>query len=222
MRESIVLTAQERTSTGKGGARKLRAEGFCPAVVYGPGVDAKPLQVDPRALQKLLHSAGENALIDLSVSGAGGESSTLKVIVREMTFPPLGDIPEHVDFYHVSLDRSLSVSVAVELTGVSEVVETKAGTLSQLVHELSVECLPTDIPESIKVDISSIKLGHSLHVSDLDVPAGVTITDSPDLPIVSLNAIREEEEEAEVAPELESAEPELVKAPKEGEEEAAG
>lgn len=219
MKQTYTLSAQERTLTGKGGARKTRAAGHCPAVLYGPDFEARTIQVDPRALQKMLHAAGDNPLIDLTVTGEGATPETVKVIIRSMDYSPMTELPEHIDFYKVSLDRAISITVPVELTGTCEAVETKAGVVSQLVHELHVDCLPTDIPENILVDISSLKIGHAMHVSDLTVPPGVEITDSPELPVVSLNAVKEEAEE-EVAPEMETAEPELVKAQREGEEES--
>ena len=221
MKESHVLEARERSLTGKGGSRKIRAQGWCPAVIYGPDLEARALQIEPRALLKLLHSAGENALIDLKVSGEGSaEPETLKVIVREMAYSPMGSSPEHVDFYKVSLDRSITVAVSVALQGTCEAVENKTGTVSQLVHELTIECLPADIPDSLPVDISSMTLGHSLHVRDIPVPAGITVLEDSDLAIATLTPVKEVEEKEEVAPELESAEPELVKGQKEEGEES--
>jgi large subunit ribosomal protein L25 len=147
------------------------------------------------------------------VTGIGDKSSaTEKVIIRDLQYPPMGDLPSHVDFYRVSLDRAISITVPLEVTGTCEDLENKAGTLSQQTHQLSVECLPTNIPSKIKVDISELVVGGSLHVRDLEFPEGVTSTDNPDLAIVSINAMKEEvvEEVEEAAPELESAEPEVI------------
>ncbi len=216
-----MLEARERDLTGKGGARKVRAGGWCPAVIYGPDVEARALQINARALQKLLHTAGENALIDLKVSSEGAaEQETVKVIVRDLDYAPMGSVPHHIDFYKVSLDRAITVAVSVVLQGTCEAVENRTGTVSQLVHEINLECLPTDIPENLPLDISSMTLGHSLHVSDLPVPEGITILDDSDLAVATLTPVKEVEEEEEVAPELESAEPELVKEQKEEKEES--
>ena len=209
MKESNSLRALERSETGKGAARKVRAAGGCPAVLYGPGAEPRPLQVNPRDLQKLLLGAGESSLIDLEVGDEGGES--FKVIIRDLQFPPIGDVPSHIDFYRVSLDRALSIAIPVVLTGSCEAVEQKAATLSQNTHEITVECLPTDIPSSIEVDISALELGSAIHAKDLLVPEGVTISDRPDLPIVTLTAMKEEVvEEEEAAAEPGEEEPEVI------------
>lgn len=209
MKESNALRALERSETGKGAARKVRAAGACPAVLYGPGAEPRTLQVDPRDLQKLLQGAGESSLIDLEVGGEGGES--FKVIIRDLQFPPIGDVPAHIDFYRVSLDRTLNIAIPVVLTGSCEAVEQKAATLSQNTHEITVECLPTDIPSSIEVDISTLELGSAIHAKDLSVPEGVSISDRPDLPIVTITAMKEEiVEEEEAAAEPGAEEPEVI------------
>lgn len=214
MKTSNTLTAQERSGSGKGAARKIRAAGACPAVLYGPGTEPRLLTVDPKEFMKLLSSAGESSLIDLEVTGIGDKAApSEKVIIRDLQYPPMGDLPSHVDFYRVSLDRSITITVPLEVTGTCEALENKAGTLSQQTHQLSVECLPTNIPSNIEVDISGLEVGGSLHVRDLVLPEGVTSPDNPDLAIVSINVMKEEEvveEVEEAAPELESTEPEVI------------
>lgn len=210
MKETFTLTAEERIKTGKGGARKVRAEGQCPAVIYGPGSDARNIKVDPKALLKLLQSGGESSLIDLRITADGKEKESLKVIIRDVSYPPIGDRPEHIDFYSVSLDKTITMSVPITLTGECPAVTRKEGTLNQMAYEISIECLPMDIPENIELDISDLQLGHVLHVSDLQLAEAVKITDSPDTPLVALNVVREVEEEEEVEPELEAAEPEVI------------
>ena len=214
MKESHRLAATERIGSGKGGARKLRAAGSCPAVLYGPGTDPMPLQIDSVELRKFLHSAGESSLMDLEISGReGGAVSTAKVIIRDVQYRPMVDTPAHVDFYRVSLDRLLTIAVPVGMTGSCEAVENKTGSISQQTHEISVECLPTEIPGSIEADISSLEVGGSIHAKDLPMPPGVSLAGNPDLAIVTINAIKaveEAEEEAEAGVELESAEPEVI------------
>ena len=111
---SIALAAEIRTETGKSGVNKVRARGLCPAVVYGPGVDAVHVSVDPKVFLKLVSTAGENALIDLSVKDVEG---TKKVIVRDIQYNPLKQLPIHVDFYLVNLERTIEVKVPLELVG---------------------------------------------------------------------------------------------------------
>jgi large subunit ribosomal protein L25 len=203
---SVALAAEIREERGKSGVNKVRARGLCPAVVYGPGTEAVPVSVDPKVFLKLVSTAGENTLIDLSVKGIDGVK---KVIVREVQYNPLKHLPIHVDFYLVSLDRAIEVRVPLELVGIPAPVAQKSGMLTQAVHELHVECLPTAIPAAITADVSSLQLGGALHVRDLVVPAGVTILDSPDQTVAAVAGLQAE---AEVTPAAaEAAEPEVIR-----------
>lgn len=202
---SVALAAELRSEKGKSGVNKVRARGLCPAVVYGPGAEAVQVSVDPKAFLKLVASAGENALIDLTVKD-GGEAR--KVIVREVQYDPLKPMPIHVDFYLVSLDRAIEVRVPLELVGTPVPVAQKAGTLTQALHELSVECLPSAIPSSIKVDVSGLTLGGSLHVRDLAIPDGVTVLDEPEQTVAAVAGLQAE---VEAAPAAEAAEPEVIR-----------
>jgi len=204
---SVALAAEIRNETGKSGVNKVRARGLCPAVIYGRGTEAVSVSVDPKVFLKLVATAGENALIDLSVKDAGAAH---KVIVREIQYDPLKPMPIHVDFYLVSLDRTLEVKVPLELVGIPVPVAQKAGTLTQAVHELHVECLPSAIPASIKADVSGLGLGGSLHVRDLVVPEGVTILDAPEQTVAAVAGLQAEVE-VKAAPQLESAEPEVIR-----------
>lgn len=203
---SVAMNAEIRTERGKGGARKVRAAAQCPAVVYGPGTEALAVKIDPKVFVKLLHAAGENALIDLAVAGA----DTKKVIVREIQYDPFLPLPTHVDFYLVNLERAIEVRVPLELHGVPAAVATKSATLTQVVHELHVECLPDRIPAKLTADVSGLEVGRSLHVRDLAVPEGVTILDPPEQTLAGVAAIHAETE-AGAAPQLETAEPEVIR-----------
>jgi large subunit ribosomal protein L25 len=203
---SVALAAEIRHEKGKTGVNKVRARGLCPAVVYGPGTDAVPVSVDPKVFLKLISTAGENTLIDLSVKGVDGVK---KVIVREVQYNPLKHLPIHVDFYTVSLDRAIEVRVPLELVGTPAPVAQKSGTLTQAVHELHVECLPTAIPASIPADVSGLQIGDALHVRDLVAPAGVTILDSPDQTVAAVVGLQAET--AVAAAPVETAEPEVIR-----------
>jgi large subunit ribosomal protein L25 len=223
VKEKYTITAQERTGTGKGAVRKIRAGGGCPAVIYGPGFESRSLQLDPRDVDQLLQSGGENALIDLEISGsAKGASESMKVIIRDLHFSPLGDHPDHIDFFKVSLDRKITLSISIEMTGTCEAVTTKQGTISQQLYEVTVECLPGNIPEKFEVDISGLDVGGTLHTRDLPLPDGVSLVESLDLPVVTVSAVKEEVEEVEEAPEVESAEPEVIGEEKGEDAEASG
>lgn len=202
---SVALAAENRTEKGKTGVNKVRARGLCPAVVYGPGTEPLHVSIDPKVFLKLVSTAGENALIDLAITGGEGAK---KVIVRDIQYKPLKHMPIHVDFYLVNLERTLEIKVPLELTGTPVAVAQKAGTLTQAVHELHVECLPDAIPASITADVSGLVLGHSLHVSDLVVPAGVTILDSPDQTVAAVVGLQAE---TVAAPAAEAAEPEVIR-----------
>jgi len=202
---SVALAAENRTEKGKTGVNKVRARGLCPAVVYGPGTEPLHVSIDPKVFLKLVSTAGENALIDLAIPGTEGAK---KVIVRDIQYKPLKQMPIHVDFYLVNLERTIEIKVPLELTGTPVAVAQKAGTLTQAVHELHVECLPGAIPASITADVSSLVLGHSLHVRDLVVPAGVTILDSPDQTVAAVVGLQAE---TVAAPTAEAAEPEVIR-----------
>lgn len=208
---SVALAAEIRNERGKSGVNKVRARGLCPAVVYGPGSDAVHVAVDPKAFLKLMTAAGENALIDLALGDAGAK----KVIVREIQYDPLKPMPIHVDFYLVSLDRAIEVRVPLELVGTPVPVAQKSGVLTQAMHELHVECLPGSIPASIKVDVSGLGLGGSLHVRELAIPAGVTVLDAPEHTVAAVAGLAAE---TEAAPATETAEPEVIRERKPAEE----
>jgi large subunit ribosomal protein L25 len=203
---SVALAAENRAEKGKTGVNKVRARGLCPAVVYGPGTEALHVSVDPKVFLKLVSTAGENALIDLEIKGAEGAK---KVIVREIQYKPLKQMPIHVDFYLVNLERAIEIKVPLELVGIPVAVAQKAGTLTQAVHELRVECLPTAIPASIAADVSGLQIGQALHVRDLVVPAGATILDSPDQTVAAVAALQAET--VVVAAAAEVAEPEVIR-----------
>jgi large subunit ribosomal protein L25 len=209
---TVALAAEIRTETGKSGVSKLRARGLCPAVVYGPGAAPLSVSVDPKVFHKLVATAGENALFDLALPGDAGVK---KVIVREVQYDPFKPLPIHVDFYLVSLDRAVEVNVPLEFVGTPVPVAQKIGTMTQAMHEVRVECLPTAIPASIRVDVSGLGIGAALHVRDLALPEGVALVDSPDMTVVAVAGLMAEEA---AAPAAEAAEPEVIRERKPAEE----
>ena len=190
------LAAEVRTTTGKGVARKLRAAGRIPAVLYGKGLDTRSLSVDPEALDTLLHAsgAGLNTLIDLQVDG-GAQTVLLKALQRE----PVGGDYIHADFYQVDLTQRVTVSVPLHFVGTAQGVALDGGILDHPVREVEIECLPTAIPESIEVDVSGIALNESLHVSDLVLPADSEMKSDAALTVAAVAPPKAAEEE-EVAP----------------------
>ena len=191
------LAAEARNETGKGVARKLRSAGRIPAVLYGKGTESRSLSVDHELLDTLLHAsgAGLNTLIDLEVDG-GSQKVLLKALQRE----PVGGDYLHADFYQVDLSRRVTVSVPLHFVGIPRGVAMDEGILDHPVREVELECLPTSIPESIEVDVSSLALNESLHVSDLVLPADSEMKSDAALTVAAVAPPKavEEEEVAEV------------------------
>lgn len=219
--KEMQLAAEVRVGSGKGGARKLRATGKVPGVLYGLDKEPQPVDVSGPELKKLLRGSGENVLLDLAVKGKKSE----KVLLRAVQRHPVTEDVLHVDFMRIDLSKEIEVTVPVRLVGTAEGV--KAGGVLEFVRrELDVSCLPTNIPDHIEVDISALGINDAVHVSDLTVenfeivtdPARTIVVVHP--PIVSKIAEGEEAEgEAEAAAEGEAAEPEVITEKKREEEE---
>jgi large subunit ribosomal protein L25 len=219
----IVVSAQKRADTGKNVNRRLRGQERIPGVVYGKKTGAISVSVSPKEIGAILRSAsGENTLFDIQLEG-----SRRKVILKEYQVEPLKGRLLHADFYEVALDQLLQVNVHVEVQGTPVGVKTQGGVLDFVTRELEIECLPTDIPEKITVDVSALEIGKHLRVSDLTLPPKIKMLTEPDVVIVHVVAPRAEEEvapavTAEAAPVEAGAEPEVIKKGKgtaEGEEE---
>lgn len=177
----LKLVAKGRTDTGKGVARKLRAAGSVPGVLYGHGATPTPLVVDARELSKILHTgAGSNVLIDLQVDG-----TSHLAMPREIQRDRLRDLFVHVDFLEVSRDEKITVTVPVHVEGTAPGVKA-GGVLEHFLWEVEVECTPGNVPEHISIDISSLEIGDGLKVADLVPPQGVTITSNRDDNVVSV------------------------------------
>lgn len=189
------IKAELRTETGKGVARKIRREDLIPGVVYGRGNDPRSIKIDPLDIEKLLHS---NAIFDLTFVGEDGEAAT--VIIKDFQKDVIKGDLLHVDFQFISMDEKITVSVPLHLEGDALGVR-DGGVLQQLIREIEIEALPTEIPEEITLDISELGMGESLAVADLDLPDIDLVTDSEEV-IVTIVAptemvVEEEEEEDE-------------------------
>lgn len=222
--EKIILKATIREDKKKG-CKHLRKEGLIPAVVYKDGKEGHNVQIGTKDLWHALHTeAGENAIITMKISG--GEKEIKKtVIVKEKQVHPINDNFLHVDFHEISLTEKLKVSVPVRTKGEAVGVTEEEGVLTQVLWELEVECLPTNIPEHIDVNVEELKIGDAIHVKDITPPEGVVFLDDPEQVVVSVHIPKEEEEEEEEVPGEEGeVEPELIKKGKEegeGSEEAS-
>jgi large subunit ribosomal protein L25 len=177
----VKLKAEPRDAVGKGAARKTRAVGKVPAVLYGPEIEAQRLAVDARELWHALHTdAGTNVLINLTLNG-----ETYLTMPREVQRDIVRGSLLHVDFLRIRKDVAIQVDVPIHLVGDSVGVK-EGGVVEHHLWELRIECLPTQVPESIEASIERLAINDSLHVSDLQVPQHVTILTPPDETIVSV------------------------------------
>jgi len=222
----IALNANIReTNTGtKSAMRTLRASGSVPGVVYHKGEESLPIQLGARSLFEVLHTgAGRNVLIDLKVEGAKKAKPTRLVVIKEIQQNPVNGTVLHVDFHEVSLTEKIKIQVAIVVKGEAPGVKTEGGMLENSLRELEIECLPTDIPEHIVIDISGLALNQSIHVRDLKLSEKLKVLNEEDMVIVQVRL--PEEVSLETVPEGDEAkEPEVImeKKKEEGEEAAAG
>jgi large subunit ribosomal protein L25 len=215
--EKEVLKATKRTVTGKQ-VRALRRAGQIPAVIYGHHVEPVVISLDSHDATLSLSRVSSSTLITIDVEGT--EYPTL---VREKQRDFIRNVLTHVDFLAVSLKEKLRAEVSIELTGISPAVKDLNAILVNGLTTLTVECLPTDLPEKFVVDISSLAvIGNGIHVRDITPPENVKLMDDPDEMIVVATAPAKEEvaEVAAVVAEVEGAEPEVIEKGKKEEEEA--
>jgi large subunit ribosomal protein L25 len=219
MAKQVKLKAEHRTTTGRSAARRLKALGIVPAVIYGAKDKPQPLQVSARDINAMLsHASGENILVELEIPG---EKSNRTALVQEIQHAPLGGAVLHIDFHAVSMDETIHAEVPLESVGMANGVKNFGGLLEQSLRTLAVECLPRDLPDRITVDVSALEIGDSIHVRDIKLPSGVTAKVQLDLTAFSVVAPAVEEEPV-VAEADAAAGPEVIKEKKvEGEADAA-
>jgi large subunit ribosomal protein L25 len=206
------LQAEKRDGRGKNEARRLRASGRIPAVLYGAEKGkAVEIAVDPKNLLRILHSeSGVNSLIGLQLDGGN-----TRVMVKEYQLDPIGHKLLHADFYQVAMDRTITVTVPFVLRGEAKGVKQQGGIVDFVNREIEVECLPGDIPEHIDIDVSELLLHEGIRVRDIQPQGGKwTPVSDPDMMIVHVVALKAEEEpapaEVAAAP-VAPAEPEVIK-----------
>ena len=221
---STTVEAQPRAaeSRGKNEARRLRRSGKIPAVVYGAGLPAAAVSVDPKAITRILHSAsGHNTIFELSVAG-----ERARVMIVDWQYEPIKDSLLHIDLKRIAMDQRLKVKVPILLKGEAAGVKQQGGILEQMLREVDVECLPDDIPNHIEVDISELVFGQVIRVSDLKRSEKFAFVSDAGSPVAHITSVKEEEvaptpeaaaEAAAVAP----AEPEVIKKGKQETEEGA-
>lgn len=212
---TATLTATPRSATGKGAARKLRAEQRLPGVLYGHHRDPQPLELDSREFDRLTQQVSvETTVVELTLDG-----SSVRTLIREVQRHPFKRQVLHVDFQALVAGETVTVDLPIVLQGTPAGVRL-GGTLDQVMRELTVEVDPANIPNHVDVDVSGLDLNGSVHVRDLKLPEGVEILDDPDATICVVAPPRVSEEQPE-AEEPTGAEPELIRKPK-GEESEEG
>src|SRR5256714_8068016 len=210
MAKQVKLIAERRTATGRSAVRKLKAAGSVPAVMYGSKDKPETLQISKRDINALLsHAAGENILVELEIAG-----KSRLALVQEVQHAPLGGAVLHVDFHAVSQDEIIQADVPLEPVGTPNGVKNMGGLLEQNLRSLAIECLPRDLPDVLRVDVSALNIGDAIHVREIQLPSGVTTRIQQDLTAFSVLAPIVEEEPVAAVAEA-AAGPEVIKEKKE-------
>ncbi len=212
MAKQVKLAAQARTQIGRSAVNKLKQQGLVPATIYGGTDKPMSLQIAGRDIETVLsHAVGESILVELDITDQGKKSNRL-ALIQEVQHHPVRRQILHVDFHSVKMDENITAQIPVEPFGTPNGVKNFGGLLEQSVRSIEVECLPKDLPEIITVDVAALNVGDSIHIKDIQLPAGVTATDDPDLTvfIVAEPTVAEEPVATEAA-----AAPEVIKEKKE-------
>lgn len=213
--EQVEIPVTVRAEVGKIANRRLRAQGLVPAVVYGRGAEPIAVSVDEETFSRsVTPTARYSTVISLSIEGAQADQDSATVMVKDLQHDLISQRIVSIDFQRISLQETVQTRVPIRHVGESPGVKL-GGIIDQVMHEIAVECLPTDIPDHVDVDISALEIADSVRVRDVSVPAGVTaMAPEDDVVIVIAPPVREEE----IAPELpeegalveETAEPEVI------------
>jgi large subunit ribosomal protein L25 len=185
------MNIELRTKTGTGVSRRLRNADMVPGVVYGKGMDPMPISIKNCDLKEAMSGeGGQNNLITLVGGGALDQSMA---IIADLQRDAIKRTYEHVDLHRINMNEKLRVTVPVLLKGTAAGVK-EGGLLDLAHHELQVECLPGNIPDHIEIDITQLKIAHSIHVNEIKLPEGVKVLNNPKTPVVSvLGRAREDE-----------------------------
>jgi len=213
--EEIFLDIQLREELGKSKVKRLREEGFIPAVVYAEGKDSQAIKVSHRQLLRLIHQRRENVVINLGFKDDKRQKAR-SCLIKEIQYGPVkGDII-HVDFNEISLTKVIKVNVPVVAKGEPIGVKQEGGSLEHILWEIEIECLPTDIPQNIEVDVSQLKIGDSIHIKDITFPSNIKVLNNSEAIVLSVAAPIKEEVVVAAPVEGEGQpEPEVIKEKKE-------
>ena len=217
-RQAITVRAELRVGRGKNDARRLRARGMVPLTVYGGGGEAVSAAAPLRELAAILRSgAGHNTIFTLDVDGVGAS----EVLFLDRQIDPVKGRLIHADLRRLVQGQEVEITVRLELEGEPAGTKEEGGILEQLLREVEIRCRPSLIPDTIRADVSDLRVHDVLHVSDLKVEEGISILTDPDTAVATVAVVREEQV-AEAAPAVEEvAEPEVIGKGKKEEEEGA-
>ena len=219
MRKDITVAAGTRDSRGKNEARRLRAAGSMPAVVYGGTDGPVPVAVDPKEVSRILNSkTGHNTIFNLSVAGG----STTPVMIVDWQFDPISDSLLHVDLKRIDLSKRIAVRVPVITQGEPQGVKLQGGIHELVTREVEIECLPDEIPEQFSVQVAELMIGQAVRAADIALSGSIRLLSNPDAVISHVVALRAAEPEptaTEAVATTEPAEPEVFK---KGKKEAEG
>ena len=206
--EAVVATPREG-KFNKNHARRVRVAGLIPAVVYGAGQEAVAVTVDPKAITKILHSdSGHNTIFDLNIQGG----AAAKAMIVDWQREPIKGKLLHIDMKRIAMDKAMRVSVPVQLVGVPLGVRTQGGILDHVLREVEIECLPSDIPSHIDVDVSNLELNQAIHISDLPHSGKLKFLGEEDATVAHVTVVKETVEDvAAAAAAAAPAEPEVAK-----------
>ena len=219
--EKNTVDAKARAASDKNAARRLRTTGLSPAVLYGAGKEPRSIAVDPKSINRILHSgAGHNTIFDVSLDG-----EQTKAMVVDWQHDPIKGSLLHVDLKRIAMDKKMRLHIPIHVKGEAPGVKTQGGILDLVMREVEIECLPSDIPAHIDVDVSHLEYGQGVRIADLPKSDKVKYLNDPDLTIVHVTAVKEEAAptadaaaaDAAAAP----AEPEVIKKGKQETEEGA-
>jgi large subunit ribosomal protein L25 len=209
MPEVVVAKPREGKFT-KNAARRVRVSGKIPAVLYGSGHTPVAVEVDPKQISRILFSdTGHNTIFDVEISGA----PTAKAMIVDWQREPIKDQLIHIDLKRIAMDKNIKVSVRVKLLGVPVGVKATGGILDQILREVEIECLPSDIPSHIDVDVSNLQLWDALRIKDLPHTGSLKFLNAEDATVAHVISIREEAAPAAdaVAAAATTGEPEVAK-----------
>ncbi len=201
--EAVVATVREG-KFNKNAARRVRVAGKIPAVVYGAGQEPVAVAVDPKVITKILHSdSGHNTIFDLNIEG----SAMVKAMIVDWQNEPIKGKLLHIDLKRIAMDKTMRVSVPIQLIGIPTGVKSQGGMLDHILREVEVECLPDDIPSHLDVDVTNLAVNDSIHISDLPHSGKLKFIGDEHATVAHVTSIKEEAAAADAAP----TEPEVAK-----------